>query len=868
MPISLNLIGLIAGLSGAVTTDFLFKKGVSIDIASQAGSTVTGVVNSFSFKQKQINASSQLKILLQKKVKDELEGFDLPEEARNAVLAIFADTDVAGLLLNNDAAGRLGLQMREFLSQCEEFDIETMPFETYKLVLGIVKSLEDSVIYNHELTTLISYFKIDVIQRDIEKILESFAILNTVGKTVQGKQGRWLLSYNKNFVGRELKLEEIEKKFSKSFAVSITQTIHGLGGVGKSQLALRYAYKFAAENPQSAVWWFAAEDEDVLEKDVLRFLLSIGVNPNPSINESVSQALHRWAASNNECWLLVFDNVETYDKVEKYIPTGPIYGRILLTTRNRKHFPELVNLAEYTDEEAKEYLRNILKSKYDEKAAYALMKRFGNFPLALTQAAAKIIYRNWDISQYLEKIIRYGPEKMPPVETEADYKKYIWETWSLTFDELTDEAKDAKRLLNILSYFSADNLPVKEFDASPFNHLFSDEEAFDDAVQKLRDYAMIDENDRIHRLLQEVVRHEDKDKSAHAEAMACLVDALYKAYEREKDEQLENIGESVFAKLAPHLVSACSYVISGVTWTLKFEELREQKKLSSDDERFKWQLLFISAQLEKILDVQRRAYNKLMGKKMLLNKDGTVWLFGGFEWEVLQERTYKGKRQALIITRKVVELRAYDQITREEWLSEAYKGTSWEKCSLRAYLNNLSTSRDYYIIDSEEPYATKKVIPAGDFVKNGFLRYFTAEERKRIYKPKPPTDEPIANPNTEYVTLNGTNIVTPGGAPTWDAVFLLSLADIDTANLPSWETNPDWFPEYDKSWDEWLQKKTPYNLDLIAADDKDTSWWWLRSPGYYAEYAAVVSIGGSVHIRGDYVYSGAGGVRPALWLNL
>jgi len=627
--------------------------------------------------------------------------------------------------------------------------------------------------------------------------------------SVDGKHGRKLLTYNQNFVGRELKLNEIDEKFSRNSTVSITQTIHGLGGVGKTQLALRYAYKFAEINPQSTVWWFAAENVDTLEKDVLHFLLTVGVSPNTSINESASLALQRWAASNTDSWLLIFDNTEKYEDIKKYLPAGPIPGRILITTRNREHFPGLVNLSEYSDEEANEYLRIILESKYNEKDACTLIKRLGNFPLALSHAAAKIIAMDWDISLYLDKMAKYGPDKTMRVDNEADFRKLVWETWSITFDKITKKAKEAKRLLDILSYFSADNLPIREYHTSPLKHLFSDEGIFDDAVQLLRDYAMIDENDRIHRLLQEVVRHEDADKSAHAEAMACLVDALFKAYEQEQNGQVKDTKDSVFADLAPHLISACSYIISEAKWRLPLEELREQRKITIFDNQFKWLLLLTSASLEKILDMKRGAYTKLMGEKMLLKPDGTVWLFGGFEWEVLRERTYKGKRQALIITRKAIEQRAYDQVTCKEWESDAYIGTTWENCSLRAYLNNMPTSRDYYFIDSEEPYAVKGVIPAGDFVKNGFLRHFTPKERKRIFKPKPGRDEPLINSDTEYVSRDGTKIKTPGGAPTWDAVFLLSLADIDAAYLPSWETNPDWFPEYNTDF------RTRYNRHRI-----------------------------------------------------
>jgi hypothetical protein len=187
-----------------------------------------------------------------------------------------------------------------------------------------------------------------------------------------------------------------------------------------------------------------------------------------------------------------------------------------------------------------------------------------------------------------------------------------------------------------------------------------------------------------------------------------------------------------FITLAPHVISACSYIKSGEDWVLKFDTLRDQKKLANDDERFKYLLMSTSASLEKLLDMQRGAYAKLLGKRMLLNKDDardrgdspeSLWCLGGFEWEVLRERDYRGKRQALVVARECVEQRAYDQVSFEEWKSAAYHGVDWEHCSLRAYLNNLPTERRVL-----RDRASRTVFGAGDRAKESLCakRIFAA----------------------------------------------------------------------------------------------------------------------------------------------
>jgi hypothetical protein len=56
--------------------------------------------------------------------------------------------------------------------------------------------------------------------------------------------------------------------------------------------------------------------------------------------------------------------------------------------------------------------------------------------------------------------------------------------------------------------------------------------------------------------------------------------------------------------------------------------------------------------------------------------------------------------------------------------------------------------------------------------------------------------------------------------------------------------------------------------DYCTADNKRACIWWLRSPGFYGDVAAYVSVGGGVGYYGDYVYDDSYGVRPALWINL
>ena len=181
--------------------------------------------------------------------------------------------------------------------------------------------------------------------------------------------------------------------------------------------------------------------------------------------------------------------------------------------------------------------------------------------------------------------------------------------------------------------------------------------------------------------------------------------------------------------------------------------------------------------------------------------------FSGIDWRVLSIENNK----ALLITEKVIEERPYHY---------QYEDITWEKCTLRHYLNNAF------------------------YNKLGTEKSAIAETRN-------------SNPDNLWYGI-------PGGNMTMDKVFLLSLDEVcryfgdSTANL---------------------RKKGSRGSDYYISDKNNSAriahyrsegavWWWLRSPGTNSYYAADVYDDGNVTLIGYSVLDDYGGVRPALWLNL
>ena len=715
---------------------------------------------------------------------------------------------------------------------------------------------------------------------------------------------------NLKFAGREAKLKEITDIFSQHNSMSITQTVKGLGGIGKTMLAREYALRFGRGYPKATIYWFNCENSEEIKRSVERFFLAARWTQTRE-GVSLSDELQAWYDTHSG-FLFIFDNVESFDDIKNYLPNNGLQcGYALLTTRcGDDNFPNLRNLDVFSPEDARECLRNIFSRQLPDTEADALCVRLGHFPLALSQAAAYIRQENFTIPSYLELIGDSAPRFKK--DSNDEYKHLVKETWALTFRRLIQRPLDVKvsldayKMLQLCAYLSADNLPVREYAVSPFNYIFATESEFDQALEKLRNYSLIDDNNGIHRLMQEIICEENKDGrlmqeilreenkkseentegSLLARAIGMMKDALLRAME----------DDDLFIELSPHASAAAYHTLKHVFPNGEAPlDLNELSSTSAYDDRskvdgnFKWTLLWIVAQLEKMLDVKNGAYQKLFGCEMLRNEDGSIRLFGGFEWEVLKYS--EDRKRALIVTREIVGRRPYDGVTEEEWDDDSYKGVTWEECSLRAWLNSGKTPqrKDGRTFDytSEDP---------NDEERSGFLnRFFSADERAKI------ADVNLPNPSMIYTALDGSpRDPTPGGEETRDKVFLFSIDELldvfgvrrgenedvieavkrCESDIRVIDTDPKWFTEYKESWDSWLQKQTLWSEKLIAIEDvkgsdksnkndeKNTWWWWLRSPGHTPDNAAYVDFDGGVSLDGRGVFRGEGGVRPALWLNL
>jgi hypothetical protein len=192
---------------------------------------------------------------------------------------------------------------------------------------------------------------------------------------------------NPHFVGRDQLLDQIHETLSAGQAAALT-AIHGLGGVGKTQLAAHYAHR--RKGDYQIVWWIKAEEPATLAGDYAALAMALDLPEKDAREQSlIVAAVRRWLEQ-HPGWLLIFDNAHDAEEVRPYLPQGRA-GRALITSRdpNWRGVASTLEVRMLRREDAARFLLE-RAGQSDEVTARALAAELGDLPLALEQAGAYI----------------------------------------------------------------------------------------------------------------------------------------------------------------------------------------------------------------------------------------------------------------------------------------------------------------------------------------------------------------------------------------------------------------------------------------------------------------------------------------------
>jgi hypothetical protein len=370
----------------------------------------------------------------------------------------------------------------------------------------------------------------DDTNHDIVKIILNQLYIDTNG----GKPANNLPPQNKYFSGRTDQLENINRLFKERShsAVNICQTVSGLGGIGKTQLAIEYAYRYFTDF-KNCIWFINAETSTTTQNYFDEFAERFNIKLPPDYRpEDLQQAAKNWLSENKD-WLLIFDNLEFADTITPYLPDN-IIGRIIITTRNtRIDLGTQIALGVFDMDEALVFLKKRLSNDeelhlefYNSNAndfdteACKLIIRLGFLPLALEQAAAYIKEVKCTITYYLELLSESGllafeekHAKPEHYEKANDFEQIVTATWNISFNHIVYEG--SRQLLNLCAYMAPDKIPVaffvemREMLPSPIKEDMTQKLTRGRIVTELRTYSLTSgdlDYINVHRLVQEVVR--------------------------------------------------------------------------------------------------------------------------------------------------------------------------------------------------------------------------------------------------------------------------------------------------------------------------------------------------------------------------
>ncbi len=313
---------------------------------------------------------------------------------------------------------------------------------------------------------------------------------------------------NKDFVGREKELALLEESLKQGTSSAITNT--GMGGVGKSQLALEYAYRH--EQEYEMIFWIRSEQEATIKTDLRALGLEMGIAEDFLKDDNVISTMKN-ALEKRKGWLLVFDNAEDPQLLNRVLPQG---GHILITSRN-PNWEKAVAVDVFSKEEALNYLQKISGISDQEEEFNLLANELGYLPLALTQAGAYIRRQQIDVATY-RTAFKEGQKQLLS-QKEKGYPGSVATAWLLSMEKITQEDPNALKLLNICSYLAPDKIPEEFLEAWLKEKAHTTGLDFQDALRILESYSLIEQKvDQkegshkkwisIHRLIQTVTRDE------------------------------------------------------------------------------------------------------------------------------------------------------------------------------------------------------------------------------------------------------------------------------------------------------------------------------------------------------------------------
>ncbi|MFT5468660.1 MAG: hypothetical protein ACI8UO_003772, partial [Verrucomicrobiales bacterium] len=292
------------------------------------------------------------------------------------------------------------------------------------------------------------------------------------------------ISIGSLFKGRDAFLQTLRESLLKSGATAVTtaQAIHGLGGIGKTRVAIEYGHRYAEEYSATLILSADVASPDDLDRNLAELTAPHALDlPEHAATDLIARrdAVLRWLRD-HPGWLLIIDNVDSAEAAAAIDPLLQqlLGGHILITSRRTrwKAHIQTLSLDVLALEDAVDFLlertQSNNKAQKTKNQARALAQELDGLALALEQAAAYIAERQISFDEYLK---RFAEQKARVLEWHDEelmnYPASVAVTWQTSFDQLSP---DARHLLNLLSFLASEPVPrgLVEMDRSGISQNF------------------------------------------------------------------------------------------------------------------------------------------------------------------------------------------------------------------------------------------------------------------------------------------------------------------------------------------------------------------------------------------------------------
>ncbi|RKN06483.1 FxSxx-COOH system tetratricopeptide repeat protein [Streptomyces radicis] len=264
---------------------------------------------------------------------------------------------------------------------------------------------------------------------------------------------------NTRFTGREVTLQQVYDLLQASEPGAGVITLLGMSGVGKTQVAAEYVYRFGSE--YDVVWWVPADQRGTLRQRLAELAPALGLTTGPEYGErlrAVGDALRRGDPYSR--WLLVLDGADDPEPIADLVPTGS--GHVIITSQNREwaeHNAQVREVPVYDREESIAFTRRRAPRIAPDEAD-RLAEALGDLPLALDQTAGWLSDSTMSVDEYIA-LLGNGADLEVGLRVAADFPMTYYTAFSILLNRLRETVPEAVELLRLCAFFAPGAIPVQ-----------------------------------------------------------------------------------------------------------------------------------------------------------------------------------------------------------------------------------------------------------------------------------------------------------------------------------------------------------------------------------------------------------------------